>query len=222
MADTSSSSSSKLTLYFGYGSNLWLEQMATRCPHSHYLGIARLPNYTWLINDRGYANVVECSNSTSNSSSEVDYKNCVYGMVYSLTPSDEARLDVNEGVPVAYTKEYLSCDFWSAASEKHKKVDTSLPPTETSKPLLVYIDRQRTSPSTPREEYVYRMNRGIHDALECGVPEEYVKEVMRGYIPSDDDEDGDKDGKKKEEREKMAEFARGQAARFRDESGVIE
>jgi hypothetical protein len=47
------------TLYFGYGSNLWLHQMQLRCPTSQYLGVARLPNYRWIINDRGYANVVE-------------------------------------------------------------------------------------------------------------------------------------------------------------------
>jgi hypothetical protein len=33
------------TLYFGYGSNLWLHQMQLRCPTSQYLGVARLPNY---------------------------------------------------------------------------------------------------------------------------------------------------------------------------------
>ncbi|KAL6173237.1 hypothetical protein ACJQWK_00798 [Exserohilum turcicum] len=228
-ADTSSPTSPPLTLYFGYGSNLWLHQMATRCPDSQYLGIALLPHYTWLINDRGYANVVSapCPDTATSGSSR--YKTSVYGLVYSLTPSDEARLDINEGVPIAYTKEYLPCSFWAATSrEPGTKIDTSQPPSETNKRLLVYIDRVRTAPSTPRDEYVYRMNRGIHDALGCGVPGEYVDEVMRKYIAADDyeeeeeEEDGEDGKKKREEREKMAEFARGQAARFRDESGVFE
>ncbi|USP74680.1 uncharacterized protein yc1106_01954 [Curvularia clavata] len=232
---------SKPTLYFGYGSNLWLHQMSTRCPESQYLGIARLNGYKWLINERGYANVVEdtSSTSTSASASEAAY---VYGLVYSLSPTDEARLDKNEGVPIAYTKEYLPCDFWSVDSASASaspspspsstittttyppKIDPSLPPSQTSKPLLVYIDRQRVSPSTPRHEYVYRMNRGIEDALACGVPEEYVRDVMRVYIPSDDDDEDEDEGKGGEgkEREKMAEYAREQAAAFRDESGVIE
>ncbi|KAL9584321.1 MAG: hypothetical protein Q9203_004702, partial [Teloschistes exilis] len=43
----------KQTLYFAYGSNLWLHQMSLRCPSSVYVGVARLPNYRWIINARG-------------------------------------------------------------------------------------------------------------------------------------------------------------------------
>lgn len=39
----------------------------------------------------------------------------VYGLVYSLTPSDEQALDLNEGVPYAYTKQMLSVKFWASA-----------------------------------------------------------------------------------------------------------
>jgi gamma-glutamylcyclotransferase len=195
------------TLYFGYGSNLWLHQMSTRCPNSTYHGIARLKNYTWIINDRGYANVVE---TQKGSASPSKYNNEVYGLVYTLTPPDESRLDKNEGVPVAYTKEILQCDFWS--SNTSHQVDTSKRPT-SAKPMLVYIDRKRITPDEPRKEYIYRMNQGVADAVKLGVPEGYVKEVMRKFIPADEGDEA--------EREKMAEFARGQAAEFRDESGVF-
>ncbi len=191
------------TIYFGYGSNLWLHQMATRCPTSTYLGVARLNHYTWLINDRGYANVVEATKSSPN------YSDHVYGLVYSLLPEDEKRLDRNEGVPVAYTKELIPCDFWPSTT--HEKADTSVPPFET-RSMLVYIDRNRTTPDRPREEYVYRMNQGIRDALERGVPEDYVKSVMRKFILEGDDE----------EERRIGEFARTQAAQFKDESGVFE
>jgi gamma-glutamylcyclotransferase len=210
--------SSKPTIYFGYGSNLWLHQMSIRCPSSQYLGIARLNDYKWLINDRGYANIVETSSnvttSTSTSSSNSP-NNVVFGMVYSLNEEDEKKLDKNEGVPVAYTKESLRCDFWSAGKpthpmDKHSKVEVSEPPS-TTQDMLVYIDRQRVTPDGPRKEYVYRMNRGIDDALELGVPKNYVDEVMRKYIPAD--EGGEKS---------MEEFAAKQAAQFRDESGVFQ
>jgi gamma-glutamylcyclotransferase len=194
------------TLYFSYGSNLWLHQMSTRCPSSPYTGIARLKNYTWIINDRGYANVIS-SSSTSLSSSPSKYTNEVYGLVYTLTPSDKSQLDKNEGVPLAYTKETLPCDFWP--SNTSHRVDTSKSPEE-KKDMLVYIDRKRITPDEPRKEYVYRMNQGIADAIKLGVPKGYVKEVMRKYIPVEE-EDGE-----------VAEFARGQAAEFRDESGVIQ
>lgn len=190
------------TIYFGYGSNLWLHQMSIRCPTSTYLGVARLTHYTWLINDRGYANIVE------NSPDSESYSDHVYGLVYSLLPEDEKRLDRNEGVPVAYTKELIECDFWP--SDTRSKVDTSVPPPETRN-MLVYIDRNRTTPDQPRDEYVYRMNQGIRDAVKRGVPEEYVRDVMRKFIPERDDEDGG-----------IGEFAKTQAAQFKDESGVFE
>jgi gamma-glutamylcyclotransferase len=199
------------TVYFGYGSNLWLHQMSTRCPNSTYLGIARLNNYRWIINDRGYANVVELS---KNSTSPSKYEDVVYGLVFSLSPTDELRLDKNEGVPVAYTKELLLVDFWPGTISK--KIDTSNTPTST-KAMLVYIDRQRVRPDKPRKEYIYRMNQGISDAVKLGVPEGYVEGVMRAFIPAEE-EDGSKEG----EREKIAELARGQAKEFRDESGVFQ
>ncbi|KAL1648495.1 hypothetical protein SLS58_002250 [Diplodia intermedia] len=64
------------TLYFAYGSNLWLDQMHRRCPSSVYLGVGRLhgsnssnTGWRWIINERGYANVVEVELSSSSSSS---------------------------------------------------------------------------------------------------------------------------------------------------------
>ena len=98
--------------------------MTTRCPTSTYLGVARLPNYQWIINDRGYANVVEVADSNSTSMSP--YDDVVFGLVYSLEAEDEKRLDKNEGVPVAYTKEMLQCEFWPSDTEH--KVDTSKDP----------------------------------------------------------------------------------------------
>jgi gamma-glutamylcyclotransferase len=204
-------STNTTTVYFGYGSNLWLHQMSIRCPTSQYLGVARLNGFKWLINDRGYANVVEVK---SNSPKKSKFDDVVFGLVYTLSPADEARLDKNEGVPVAYTKENLPCDFWSAGppsspESKHREIDTSDAPTY-SRDMLVYIDRKRIVPDEPREEYVYRMNQGIVDAVEMGVPREYVDEVMRMYIPEE-----------KEGNDDVEVFAKGQAAGFRDESGVF-
>ena len=81
----------KQTLYFGYGSNLWQEQMALRCPGSQFVGIGRLAKYRWMINSRGYANVAPCTVGTEEEE--------VWGLIYTLTSEDEDRLDVNEGVP---------------------------------------------------------------------------------------------------------------------------
>ncbi|KAF2725891.1 hypothetical protein K431DRAFT_317325 [Polychaeton citri CBS 116435] len=194
-APPSPTASRNPTVYFGYGSNLWRDQMRRRCPKSEFLGIARLDRYSWIINSRGYANVVEILGKSSaqlGADDEVgsagrSYADQVWGLVYRLQPTDEERLDQNEGVPIAYTKEWLECDFWahdddddgddgqSGIDKSHKdpkKVD-----------MLVYIDRTKTKPDKPKQEYIYRMNQGIKDALAAGVPEKYVQEVMRKFIP---------------------------------------
>ncbi|OCK93298.1 uncharacterized protein K441DRAFT_565764 [Cenococcum geophilum 1.58] len=212
------------TLYFGYGSNLWLHQMQLRCPTSQYLGVARLSNYRWIINDRGYANVVERGDtaeaeaeaadqaaaeaSNSSATAAAAAADAVYGLIYSLLPPDEARLDVNEGVPEAYTKETLGVDFW--ASEPRVEdgwVDVSRP--AQGRDVLVYIDRKRVAESRPRREYVFRMNMGIRDAVRMGVPGGYVDGVMRKFIPDEGE------GREKGEVETVA---MKQALNFADES----
>jgi gamma-glutamylcyclotransferase len=170
---------SATTLYFGYGSNLWLEQMAERCPGSKFVGIGRLHNYRWMINERGSANPVPLSPT----SDLEDDNSQVWGMVYTLTETDEAILDRKEGVPEKHTKEIHEIEVWLTRSENdaEEKIDvTAFPET---RPILLYIDRMRTKDDKPREEYIYRMNRGIADALKVGIPLSYVKKVMRKYIP---------------------------------------
>jgi gamma-glutamylcyclotransferase len=186
------------TVYFGYGSNLWRQQMEQRCPHSEFQGVARLNNYKWLINERGYANVVQLPRHNDNLQSNIEakaYEDEVWGLVYTLQPSDEARLDRNEGVPVAYTKEWLGCDFWSVD-------DGAGPANVTAEPqrvdMLVYINRGQVTPSAPKKEYIYRMNKGIDDAVEEGVPGKYVEKVMRKFIPESDVSDDTKGLAKKQ------------------------
>jgi gamma-glutamylcyclotransferase len=193
--------------------------MHLRCPSAQYIGLAKLSGYKWIISQRGYANVVEVSSSTPKKDDEEDgkgeYDDVVYGMVYSLTASDEEKLDKNEGVPIAYTKEDLKCELWRHANgpinpqypHLIKRIDTTLEPEE-ERELLVYVDRVRVEEGKSREEYVHRMNEGIRDAVGAGVPEGYVRGVVRRWIR----EEGEIGG-----REKAEEQARG----FRDESGVF-
>jgi gamma-glutamylcyclotransferase len=204
MTISASNSTTNKTLYFGYGSNLWRHQMHNRCPNSTYLGIARLNDFKWIINERGYANVVEIDEPTRQRQRQNavdlsyaafdqeaamkwkgDYENQVWGLVYSLQSSDEARLDRNEGVPFAYTKEMLECDFWPAGDDRNgsSKLEDVTGEKPEKRDMLVYINRDAVTPSEPKEEYVYRMNMGIRDAVKEGVPEGYVREVMRKFIP---------------------------------------
>ena len=183
------------TLYFGYGSNLWLHQMSLRCPSSAYVGVARLPNYRWIINSRGYANIVPSATSSEE----------VFGLVYTLTPVDEAQLDINEDVPYAYTKERIKADFWP--SEAGHRVDVASGPTKGGAvDVLVYIDRQRTVEDTPKQEYVHRMNMGVRDALENGIPKKYIDQAIRKSIPEQSEQI----------EQSVQELANKQAMRFED------
>ncbi|TKA81809.1 hypothetical protein B0A55_02163 [Friedmanniomyces simplex] len=149
------------------------------------------------INGRGYANIVKVEDQESEANAYVDE---VWGLVYSLQQTDEDRLDVNEGVPFAYTKEDLKVDFWQA--HHGSPPDTKEEPKQVE--MLVYINRRMTTMSQPKKEYIYRMNQGIKDAVNQGMPKAYVETVMRRFIPDVEDE-------------KVAEMAKKQALVFEDE-----
>ncbi|KAK0737396.1 hypothetical protein B0T21DRAFT_347767 [Apiosordaria backusii] len=196
-------------IYFAYGSNLWLDQMARRCPSSAYIGLGRLRNYKWFINARGYANVARSPTFLDEPPSEADE---VWGLVYRLTPEDEKMLDLNEGVPYAYEKRVIAVEFWGKGAGHGTADDVGRTKGKEGKEgkeekgkgeeveMLVYIDFKRDQGGyKPREEYIVRMNRGIEDALREGVPGGYVREVLRGYIP----EEGE--GEKAEEVKRLAE-----------------
>ncbi|TFK58529.1 hypothetical protein BDN72DRAFT_966329 [Pluteus cervinus] len=156
----------QLTVYFGYGSNLWHSQMKERCPGSRFIGIGYLTDWIWFISSRHYANV-------KRSSTDV-----VYGAMYLLTKEDEERLDRSEGVPNSYVKErhpvvYLGDEDLGNLVGDHRVVEA-----------LVYVDPYRLTAGLPKPEYIYRMNEGIKDALKAGIPKEYIEKYLRPYIPS--------------------------------------
>ncbi|KAF9484675.1 hypothetical protein BDN70DRAFT_797258 [Pholiota conissans] len=148
------------TVYFGYGSNFWLDQMKRRCPESRFIGIGRLDHWKWIINVRGYANIIP------------SHGDVVYGLMYELSAADEHDLDLYEGP--TYAKKILSL-----TTHKSEIIAESVE-------ALTYIDELRKSESHPRTEYIYRMNMGIADALEMGIPQEYVEKYLRPFIPSSD------------------------------------
>ncbi|KAI1125314.1 hypothetical protein F5Y10DRAFT_11488 [Nemania abortiva] len=189
-------------LYFAYGSNLSTAQMRSRCPNSTPIGLAHLEGWTWIINERGYANVVPSPETAPGVG--------VYGLVYRLHPKDEENLDICEGVGYAYEREMLEVT-WVATSDQ-KPIPGSLPATpgsphdtkskkkrkgkgakddEESTPslpegkfqALVYVDSLRVTPSRPKTEYIGRMNTGIKEASgQWGLSVAYVTDVIRPYL----------------------------------------
>ncbi|KAF9782789.1 hypothetical protein BJ322DRAFT_1072619 [Thelephora terrestris] len=146
--------------YFGYGSNLWIDQMNRRCPDNKLVGLGILRGWKWIINNRGYANVVRSP------------EDLVYGLVYELGPTDEATLDQIES---SYSKHTAGIEL---QSEDHKEG-----PVVKG---LVYVDEKRIDEAAPREEYIHRMNRGIDDAIKKGLPKWYIDKYLRKFIPAGD------------------------------------
>lgn len=181
----------------------------------------RLKGFRWIIYQRGFANIVEVDghkeegdDEKEEKGKEGDYRNQVWGMMYSLEEKDEKLLDEREGVPVAYRKEWIECEFWtvpedaaSSSSSREEEEDDDVkkevdeekkkkkrnPADITKRPgkekMLVYINREMTDEGEIRKEYISRMNCGIKDAVKEGLPREYVEQVLRRWIPADGEED---------------------------------
>lgn len=195
------------TVYFAYGSNLHLAQMAQRCPESRYLGLGVLHDFQWQINTRGFANVIPYPGA------------CVRGLCYLLSQNDERRLDANEGVPWAYIKEEMAIEVFASnaliSGRRVKEVDDhirqaiaaweakytegtvelSSAPRKLSLPnyhsdfsvqltALIYVDRQRTTNGSPREEYKVRISNGVQDATILGISSEFFDQNFRHHMES--------------------------------------
>jgi gamma-glutamylcyclotransferase (GGCT)/AIG2-like uncharacterized protein YtfP len=85
-------------IYFAYGSNMDVRQMSERCPESpKVLGIALLSDHEFRINSDGVATITPSSNQQ------------VWGVLWQLSPMDEARLDIHEGVYAGvYRREFFT------------------------------------------------------------------------------------------------------------------
>jgi gamma-glutamylcyclotransferase len=142
--------------YFGYGSNLWLDQMRRRCPGSEFVSVAVLSDWKWIICERGFANIIKSPGDI------------VYGFVYTLNPSDEKILD---GFERAYQKYLLNIDLM----ENRASING-----------LVYVCDLLITEGIVKEEYIVRMNHAIKDAEEKGIPKEYVMKYLRPFIPLND------------------------------------
>ena len=80
-------------LYFAYGSNINLNQMALRCPAAQVVGPVTLEGYELLFRGSGVATIGTKAGST------------VHGLLWQLTPRCERSLDRYEGFPRLYDKE---------------------------------------------------------------------------------------------------------------------
>jgi gamma-glutamylcyclotransferase len=176
------------TVYFAFGSNLHLDQMAKRCPESRYLGRGTLRGFKWQINTRGYANILESPPST------------VEGLCFLLSKKDEETLDRREGVnmvPSAYEKELVDVLVYPSnpmvVGRRVREVDNIIHQTSFTSfkgfkyggekvKALVYLSRRYTSDGSPQPEYNGRIHAGIQDAMLLGVPASYFNQNVVGQM----------------------------------------
>lgn len=76
-----------MTLYFSYGANMDPVHMAKECPGATRIGPAILPGHRFGIARAGYG------------TARPDPDSIIRGVLWRLTPGDEAALDRFEGVP---------------------------------------------------------------------------------------------------------------------------
>lgn len=92
----------KKRLYFAYGSNCNLGQMARRCPAAKKVGPVTLDGYRLTFNGKrsgtGVANVLKNPGSV------------VHGLLWEITPACERSLDRYEGFPSFYYKKDLEVE----------------------------------------------------------------------------------------------------------------
>ncbi|CAG7948730.1 unnamed protein product [Penicillium olsonii] len=198
--------------YFAYGSNLSPTQMAARCTKnpssSKPLAIATLPHWRWLICDAGYANVLppaglRVPNQDSEPAHEIPVsgsEDTVYGVLYEMDPRDERILDMYEGIDVHAEEsdgQFVDVEVrpkeqgrgsynkWFVNVGAVEWLDGREDPTAEVK-VLVYVDENCVTLSEPNFEYIARMNRGIRESVQLGVPQRWVDEVIRKFIPPED------------------------------------
>lgn len=87
----------KTRLYFAYGSNINLDQMAHRCPNAKVVGPVTLENYELTFRGRTDGNGV--ANIEPNEGA------VVHGLLWRITPKCEAALDHYEGTPRLYVQQ---------------------------------------------------------------------------------------------------------------------
>jgi hypothetical protein len=150
-------------LYFAYGSNLDSEQMRSRCPGCHDVGLAALRDHRLSFprhSDDWDGGV---------GSPALAHGHDLWGYLYDITDQDKAELDRYEGWIApddpanAYQPETITVDL--------VRPDDDSPPRRVR--ALTYIARA-TEPKLPSRRYLDVILKG---ARARAVPEEYLAEL---------------------------------------------
>ena len=151
-------------LYFAYGSNINLEQMAHRCPDATVVGPVVLDHYELLFRGNtkgnGVATIVPKEGGR------------VHGLLWEITPGCERSLDSYEGYPRLYDKQTVTVrgqDGQSFSVMAYVMTDLWREPTMPSEPYYSGIlegYRQNGLPTTELKKAWEHTAREVHAETE--------------------------------------------------------
>jgi gamma-glutamylcyclotransferase (GGCT)/AIG2-like uncharacterized protein YtfP len=141
-----------VTVYFAYGANMDAAPMAERCPGAKRLGTAVLGDHAFAIAAAGFGTVLPAPGHS------------VHGVLWSLTPEDEAGLDRFEEV---------GRDFY-----RKRSVRVSTASGDRVEAMIYHA--ADPSPGHPAPGYLERI---IEVAEGLGFPEDYTS-ALRTWLPA--------------------------------------
>jgi AIG2-like family len=141
-----------MRFYFAYGSNMIAADMHRRCPSACFEGLAALPHHRFCITRSGYASLRWERGATA------------HGVLWSISPRDEQRLDAYEEVAE---------DLYN---RDHRGVETA---EGRHVVALVYFARDHR-PGRPRRGYVEAI---VDAAREQGLPAAALADIA-AWLPA--------------------------------------
>ena len=140
-------------LYFAYGSNINLNQMAVRCPDAKVVEPAVLENYELLF--RGNGSSFGVATIAPKEGSQVQ------GLLWKITPYCEMSLDIYEGYPRLYEKQAITL-----CTKSGKQVQAM---------VYVMTHEWRRIPTTPVPSYYTGILEGFQ---QNGLPEQALEDSL--------------------------------------------
>jgi gamma-glutamylcyclotransferase (GGCT)/AIG2-like uncharacterized protein YtfP len=132
--------------YFAYGANMSTAAMKARCPTASFVCAALLQGQ-FRINGYGVATVA------------LDRSATVHGVLWTVTASDEAALDIFEGVEAGFYQQRL-VEVLTSCRQRVR--------------AFAYISAE-TRPGSPRQGYLAEI---IEAAHVHGFPPDYIRELV--------------------------------------------
>ena len=144
-------------LYFAYGSNINLNQMAVRCPDAQVVESAVLEGYELLF--RGNGSSFGVATIAPKEGSQVQ------GLLWKITPYCEMSLDIYEGYPRLYEKQAITL-----CTKSGKQVQAM---------VYVMTHEEERLPTMPTRSYYTGIQEGFR---QNGLPEQALKDTLSDLI----------------------------------------